>query len=504
MAFDFSRKVSKFVFPDKPRKTAARYLVAVALPLLALAITGPFFTISTDPFFPLFTLSVILSALYGGWGAGLTTTAVSVLLNAWILEPRLSLQVTDPENVLRLAVFSFEGCLVSVLVGTIGSLQRKLEGERERLSVTLTSIGDAVMVTDREGRITFMNPTAEQTTGWSATRAMDRQLDHVFRIANETTRAPVENPLHKVFELGRVVALANHTLLMRPDGSEIPIDESAAPIRDAGGNLIGAVLVFRDISAEKKSEAALRNADKLASLGRLASTIAHEVNNPLEAVANLLFLIRGTHELADIDRYAETAERELQRASQITRHTLSFARRENEFGPVEVSELVDGILALYSNKIHGKNITVKKRCAAGTSAFASKSELRQVFSNLVGNAVDALPNDGTLHIRVRAAHCHGGAATRVVVADSGNGISAAQLPHIFDAFFTTKKDIGTGLGLWVTKQIVEAHGGCIHVRSRPGRGTVMALCWPKIAPTQDVFPDIVASDLAPVTGNESD
>lgn len=487
MGADFSRIIGKLAFPDRPRNVYARYAVAIFLPLLSILIANFVFTVARAPFFPLFTISVLVAAGYGGWQPGIVATAMSVLVNWLLVAPRFSLAVTDPENVLRIAVFATGGIGVSGLVGTIAALQQKLEIQRERYYVTLKSIGDAVIATDANGNVTFMNAVAEEVTGWPLSAARGEPLEEVFRIVNENTRSVVENPVRKVFESGRIVGLANHTVLVRRDGTEIPIDDSAAPIRDFRGKIDGAVLVFRDISQQRKSDAALLQAEKLASVGRLASTIAHEINNPLAAISNLLFLIKITKNWEQVERYASIAERELNRASEVTKQTLSFARRDLKPATVRLEELVDEIVALYSNKIEGNNIFVAKKCASDVSAFATKSEVRQVLSNLIGNAVDALPVGGVLHIRIKDTCWDGRRLARVVIADNGHGIPAKYRERVFDPFFTTKEDVGTGLGLWISKQILDRHDATIRIRSRENCGTVVVTCWPTGAPEEVTY-----------------
>jgi PAS domain S-box-containing protein len=162
----------------------------------------------------------------------------------------------------------------------------------QRLRTTVASIGDGVITCDNEGRIQMMNPVAQQLTGWSETDALGLPLSTVFRIINETTREPLEDPILKVQRLNRVVTLADYSLLVRKDGSELAIEDSGAPIREPEGDLMGVVLVFRDITMERRTRAALLANEKLAVAGRLAATIAHEIHNPLDSVANLLYLLQ--------------------------------------------------------------------------------------------------------------------------------------------------------------------------------------------------------------------
>ncbi len=459
-----------------------QYGIAVLLPLIALPLTGLTFSLERSPFFPLFSLAVVLAAIYGGKNSGFSATAVSALLNVIALPPRFSLRVSDTESLVRVIVFAIVGCVVSVLIGLIGELQATLDVERERLATTLASIGDSVITTDAEGRVTFLNRVAEATSGWTAVEARGTPLEEVFCIVNERTREPVANPVQKVITTGRIAGLANHTVLIRKDKSEIPIDDSAAPIRDNQGNIAGVVLVFRDVSRERQSQAAVIRAEKLASVGRLAASIAHEINNPLEAVSNLLYLIESAPDVSAQSRnWADTAQRELSRAAHVARQTLSFARRTEKRELVPLDALVDEVLALYANRLNGKGVQVLRRYRDHAVAEVSCIDVKQVTANLIANSFDALPAGGTLHLRLTTTHWNGSPRVRLTVADKGNGIAAEHLPHVFEPFFSTKDGTGTGLGLWVIKEIVEGHKGCVHLRSRIGKGTVVTVCWPAMA-----------------------
>ena len=472
------RYIGRMVIAGASRPAPWRYGIAVVIPLIALVLTASLFSLDRAPFFLFFVFAVMFAALSGGKSAGIAATAVSALLTMLALPPRFSLRVFDTESLVRVVVFSVGGVFLSVLIGIIGDLQRTLDVERERLYRTVASIGDSVITTDEKGRVTFLNRVAEEATGWTLPEASGRPLGEIFRIINEKTRKTVPDPVGKVIETGRIVGLANHTWLVRRDGTELPIEDSAAPIRDLQGHIAGVVLVFRDVTHERESHHALIRAEKLASVGRLAASISHEVNNPLEAVSNLLYLIGTAPDLLAARRYAATAQSELARASHVTKQTLSFARRDEQREPVQLSELIDGVLALYSNKLSGSAIQVVSRNRDHAIARANSNEAKQVIANLIANALDASQKGGKLHLRVNRSNWGGTPRVRMTVADTGTGIPTEHMLRIFEPFFSTKGDMGTGLGLWVTREIVDAHGGCIHIRSRVGKGTVVIVCWP--------------------------
>lgn len=476
---DFSRFLGR-LFAKSYTRGAERYIVALLLPVIALLLTLRITAAEGSPFFPLFSLAVVLAAAYGGTKPGVVAVAISALLNAFvIMPPRFSLRIADPDHLIRELIFIVAATAIAIAIGAIGDLQRKLDAERERWRITLTGIGDAVIATDSSGRITFLNPVAQSVTGWKPQDAIGQPLESVFKIINESTRATLENPVRRVLHSGRVVGLANHTVLIRKDGKEIPVDDSAAPIIDAAGRTVGVVLVFRDISDRRLSEAALLRNEKLATVGRMAATIAHEINNPLESVTNLLYLASHQAELTSATRdYLVLAQRELGRAAHVSKQTLSFARGHDTAEFIDIRGLADGVLDLYAHRMEQRQIALQKRYGNSGSAFATSSEVRQVIANLVSNALDALSSGGALQVRVREVTAGSQRMVRVTVADNGHGIERQDLGRIFEPFFTTKEHVGTGLGLWISQQIVERHGGFIRVRSRVGKGTVFAAYWP--------------------------
>lgn len=343
---------------------------------------------------------------------------------------------------------------------------QEIREREEWLRVTLTSIGDAVIVTDESGRVTFLNPVAEMLTGRGVGEAKGRDIGEVFPIFNEVTGGPAENPVLRVMNIGQVVGLANHTALRHADGYLVPIEDSAAPIRDDRGKLIGVVLVFRDVTNERKSQDLMRKSEKLAAAARLSATVAHEINNPLEAVANLIYLARITPGVpANVVEHLGVAEQELERVAHITRQTLGFYRESNVPEPIDLPLLVESVLRLYSNKLESKNIRIIREFADCPPMHGVGGELKQVVSNLISNAIDAVSAAGTIRIALEPAGDGKAATVQMIVEDDGPGVSPENADRIFEPFFTTKKDVGTGLGLWVTREIIERHGGTIRVDS---------------------------------------
>ena len=518
----------------------------------------------------------------------------------------------------------FENSRIAGLFGPVHDVTsevtaaRKLRESETRARRILQSIGDAVIVTDAEARVTRMNPIAEQLTGWTEADASGLPLGKVFHIVSEETREIVESPVAKVKRTGAAVALANHTILIRHDGTEISIDDSGAPIPDEKGDLAGIVLIFRDIteprrleqqrerllrevraryaeleatynnaaiamalidatdlrylrvnhklceilglpqekvvgskvlevaqhvpglvealqtvatgqpvtggllegelstspgitrywtmdympvfgpdgsvvaiaaaSAEitrqKQAEIALMQSEKLAAVGRLAASIAHEINNPLESVTNLLYLVRSHDLPTDVQEYLETAERELHRVSAITNLTLRFHKQTTQPSEVSCDQLIGEVLSIYHGRLINSNISVEKKTREDRPVCCFEGEIRQILSNLIGNSIDAMhPGGGRLLLRSREGrNPHTGEKGLVItVADNGPGMSAEVAGRIFEPFFTTKGFSGTGLGLWISREIANRHRGRLAVRSseRPGGcGTVFTLYLP--------------------------
>ena len=328
---------------------------------------------------------------------------------------------------------------------------------------TLESIGDAVIACNNRGGVTFMNAVAEKLTGWPLADARDKPLTKVFRIINEQTREPVENPVEKVRRLKQVIGLANHTLLIARDGKEYAIDDSAAPIMSGAGKMIGVVLVFRDVTEERRIQTALVASEKLAVAGRLAASIAHEIHNPLDSVANLHFLLEQEADLHKRAEYLRLAQQELARTMQISRTMLSLYREPKAPIRIDLEELIQGVLLLLDRRVQHQGIQMETRMNGKLEVEGFPAELRQVFTNLIANAIEAAGPRGRIRIRIDAAEAGelDGAGAIVEVADSGPGIPPESAKKLFQPFFTTKGADGTGLGLWVSMGIVQKHGGSI-------------------------------------------
>jgi PAS domain S-box-containing protein len=369
------------------------------------------------------------------------------------------------------------------LEATYATFRRAIDLQRRRaeelflseqhLRTTLSSIGDGVITCDAEGRIQTMNPVAEKLTGWTESEAQSLPLDQVFRIVNETTRLPVENPVAKVQRLQGIVSIGNHTTLLRKDGSEFSVDDSGAPIRNAAGEITGIVMVFRDVTLQLKTRAALLANEKLAVAGRLAATIAHEIHNPLDSVANLLDLLQHEPKEEESKQFLQMAHTELARVTQISRAMLSLYRESNVPVSVNLKDMLDDLLLLMQRRFQILGVTVSTDLTPEIAVEGFPAELRQVFTNLITNAAEATGQGGNVIVRVRpqpdgatASGQTAEAGAIVEIIDNGPGISPENRKRIFQPFFTTKGERGTGLGLWVSQGIIRKHAGAIDLDSR--------------------------------------
>ena len=370
----------------------------------------------------------------------------------------------------------------------------------ERYLVTLQSIGDAVMVTDTEGRVRFMNVVAEQLTGWTALDAAGRPMDEVFVIVNEDSRAAVESPVAQVLRLGTVVGLANHTLLLRRDGSELPIDDSGAPIRGMNGRVEGVVLVFRDLSERHALEREL-----LAKTRRLEeadqrkneylSMLAHELRNPLAPLRSGIEILRLQQASPAIQRTVGIMGRQVDHMVRLVDDLLDVSRLSKgridlRWGSVSLEELVRAAQEMMLPVCAGHDVALQIETPPAATFQGDFARLVQVLGNLVGNAAKFSPAGAT--VRVRAARLH--ESIEITVQDEGIGIGPDLLPHIFELFFQADQGIsrergGLGVGLTISRYIVELHGGTIRAHSAgPSMGSTFTVTLPIRSPAAGISP----------------
>ena len=322
--------------------------------------------------------------------------------------------------------------------------------------------------------MSFLNPVAEQLTGWDYQAARGRPLHEVLRIIDERTRTELEDAVALVRRSQPVVNVSSHVALISRSGQEYPLELTGSPILNDRNLLVGVVVVFRDITQRRQTEQTLRSSERLALAGRLSATIAHEIRNPLDTVSNLIYLLRHEEDPSNASsQYLELASDELARIAQITGQLLTFHREAQVPVQVNLADVLQSVLVLFAPQIRKAHIDLEQRFEAAPLVRGFPGELRQVFSNLVGNALDAMPNGGKLILHLRESSLASDPArrgARITILDTGVGIPAGVRKNLFAPFFTTKGEKGTGLGLWVSRGLIEKHEGTIHLASRMRAG----------------------------------
>jgi signal transduction histidine kinase len=307
----------------------------------------------------------------------------------------------------------------------------------------------------------------------------------VARLVDGRTNERMTDAVEIVRRKEKAVGMSHNVVLISRSGRHYPIEMNSAPIMNDRAQLVGVVLVFRDITQRRQTEQTLRASDRLAQAGRLAATIAHEIRNPLDTVSNLLFLLRhDSYTKPETKSYLDMASEELGRITQITGQLLTFHREAKSPVQVDLVKVLESVLTLYSPQIAMAGMRISKRFETHRAIRGFPGELRQVFANLVANAIHSMQNGGTLLLHVYESSLAGDPerkGVRVTVLDNGTGIPPGVRKNLFAPFYTTKGEAGTGLGLWVTRGIVEKHEGTISFIStdRPGRsGTAFSIFLP--------------------------
>jgi PAS domain S-box-containing protein len=365
---------------------------------------------------------------------------------------------------------------------------------RRLFSSTLSSIADAVLATDRDGRITFVNPIAETLTGWPQADARGQPAGKVLRLVDDRTREPMENPLARSLRDRTMVAVGEHTVLVSRTGTEVPIEHSASPVRDDAGEVRGAVLVFRDVSKRRQLEEQITHSHKMDAVGRLAGGVAGDFNNVLTVITGYAELLRSeVPASSSLRRFVDEIIYAGERAAALTRHLLAFSRGATAQPKVmDLNAVVTGMEPML-RRLLGQNIELILLTAAGLGRVrADASQLEQVIVNLATNARDAMPDGGKLVVETANVDLEEGPASKnigvkpgsyvmLAVSDTGVGMDAETRSRLFEPFFTTKAPgKGSGLGLATVYGVIRQSEGQVTVYSQPGCGTIFEIYLPRV------------------------
>jgi PAS domain S-box-containing protein len=346
--------------------------------------------------------------------------------------------------------------------------RKAAEDASQRLVAIVESSDDAIVSKDLHGVVTSWNPAAERMFGFSAEEMIGRPI---------TTIIPPE----LLYDEARILATMARgeriehfeTVRVHKNGERIEVSLTVSPVKDEAGRIVGAAKIARDITERKKTERTLLMTERLAAVGRLAATVAHEINNPLEAITNLVYLARTANSSTEVAGFLNDAEEQLACVCHLTRQTLGFYRETSGARHVRPAEIVHSVVAVFAPKARSRSIRLRPEIRDDLEIYAIPGEIRQVMANLISNSIDAIQGPGDIRIRVsraRSSAKESVAGIRITVADTGSGMPRETLKRMFEPFFTTKRDVGTGLGLWVCKNIVETHKGTIRGRSATAPG----------------------------------
>ncbi len=472
-----NRHISIYKFEPRWSDRVAWYASAVAATALSWCIWWLSPVMHEDPFV-IFILAVVFIARFFGFGpAVLCTFSSALVLDYFVFRSRLGIAMSQNE-LQRLGVFILISVLVAGLARQRSRAETLADEVRQQLAAIVTSSEDAIVSFTVDGIVTSWNRGAEALYGYSAAEIIGRPISVLV-------------PPDRLEEFGNNMARLNReervgsyqTERLDKNGTRLTVLLSVSPLRNEEGKLVGASAIARDVGAQKRTEEALRRNERLATAGRLTAAIAHEIKNPLEALTNLVYLAR--RDANGRDEYLRLAEQEIGRLDSIAQQALGFVREGASPEPLDTGKILEEVVQLYLRKLQAKHIALDKRCGEQLEILGYPGELRQLFSNLILNAMESMKTGGRLRLRVARAHEWSGTGrpgVRVTIADTGSGIKVTDMPHIFEPFYTTKKDGGTGLGLWLAYGIVQKHAGWMRVMSRTtsgNSGTVFAVFLPE-------------------------
>ncbi len=404
-------------------------------------------------------------------------------------------------------VFAQEGEFVHTRCFTVDVTgQKRADEARLRLAAIVESSEDAIVSKNLDGIVTSWNSSAEKMFGYRAEEIVGRPITRIIP-------PELQEEEHRILATLKRGERIEHfeTVRITKTGERLDVSLTVSPIKDDDGHIVGAAKMARDIRQRKRMEEALRTTEKIAAVGRLAASVAHEVNNPLEAVTNLIYLAKNHDTASDTVRgYLSDAEEELNRVADLTKQMLGFYREQKGATRTQVGTHLRQLLAVSSSKTKNKGINIQLEIEQDPEIVAVPSEIRQLLANILNNAIDVVNYAGMIRIRVSASRQWGlrTPGVQITFVDSGPGIAPPDHAKIFEPFYTTKPAVGTGLGLWICKSIVDRHAGKIQIRSNttPGRSwTVVSVFLPAEVPTGNLADGLAQAILSPivdsVTGN---
>lgn len=469
------------------RSPVVTYAIVCGLIAWALVTSLILKQIIEPNFFLPFVTVTLVSSWFFGRNAGLLATALSTaVIDFFFVPPLFSLAIGSWTEAARLMTFVMTSLLVTFLVA-------ELRYSKVRLTATLTSIGDAVLVTDSAGRVTFLNPVAEAMLGCQLSEARKQPLNKVLALKDDTTGEPVETPLNVLLKDGSSYQSNTHKMLTSRHGHSISVEESAAPIRDQDGKISGAIFVLRDITARRQVQDQLNQSQKMAAVGRLAGGVAGDFNNLLTVITGYSEMLRS--EMAEsnpLRRFAEEILSAAERAAGLTRQLLAFSRGQNAHARiVDLQPLLAGMETMLK-RLMGDQISVVVMPGSATGKIkADPAQLEQVIVNLAMNSRDAMPNGGrfvveALDIEIKAGQTGArpgmepGDYVLLAVSDTGIGMDSETRGHLFEPFFSTKnRGKDSGLGLSIVYAIVQQARGHVNVYSEPNSGTIFEIFFPR-------------------------
>jgi PAS domain S-box-containing protein len=377
---------------------------------------------------------------------------------------------------LREADGSISGIIV---VGNDVTDRQIAQGAIQRLAAIVDSSDDVILSKDLNGIITSWNGAAKRLFGYTAEEMIGQSI---LKLIPDDLRDEEKRIIESIRAGQRVEHF--ETVRLTKDGNLIEVSVTVSPIRDERGEVIGASKILRDISDRKRIERSLTQAEKIAATGRMAATIAHEINNPLEAIMNLLYLLRPKITDEEGRNYLSTAEEELRRVSHIAKQTLGYYREHAAATKASLSEIAEHAVAIYEPRCSAAGISISTSFNSSCKPRLRRGEVMQVISNLIANSIHAMPNGGRLSVAVEDTD-KPVIGTVLMISDDGEGITSSDLPKVFEAFFTTRSTVGTGIGLFVAKQFIEGHGGQISITSQrdaENHGTTVRIFIPQHTP----------------------